>query len=481
MLSRVTVLLLMLLMTSPVLIFWAWLLILPTRVAFLCPEGCWCDPEGNTIDCFNSSLNNIPKISLKNVRELEFRHINLTYLRKDSFLASRMTQLETLRLDNCGIVRVEPEAFNGLIKLVLLSMTGNKMNEIEPRTFENLTNLERLYLINNKIENLELHAFVGLPNLSKIWLNTNKIQYLHPDSFLDALNLFSLHLDKNPMAKIPTDHQLINSQSLRNLHISNCNVSSVSAETFANVSGLETLDLSGNHLADIDVKIFAVLPQLSTFRIALNPLKCDCQLQQAWRWCQNRNITTDTGDKAPECDGPGEVKGMWWDVLKHSQCLQNQISYHGDYKTVRYKYTVADNKFKRYGRFKTHVQTLVYAILFVFGATGNVIILIIIVCNKEMHTVPNMYILNLAISDVMSLIINLPLTQARMMSGKWNYGEFLCKFFAFFRRVSIGLSAYSVALLSIQRYRVTVNPIQIHVHSPVTWRVTAATICGLWI
>jgi hypothetical protein len=151
-----------------------------------------------------------------------------------------------------------------------------------------------------------------------------------------------------------------------------------------------------------------------------------------WRWCQNHSITTGTRDKAPECDSPSEVEGMWWGVLQHSQCLNDNISFHGHYKSVRYKYIDADDKVKKQGRFKTYVQSSVYAVLFTFGATGNAIILIIIVCNKDMRTVPNMYILNLAINDLISLIINLPLSQARIMSGKWQYGEFVCKVFSSF-------------------------------------------------
>jgi hypothetical protein len=287
-------------------------------------------------------------------------------------------------------------------------------------------------------------------------------------------------MENNPMMNIPTVRHFINSPSLRELYISNCNVSSISVETFANVSGLELLDLSGNHLKDIDVNILTVLPQLSTFYIYENPLQCECQLQDVWRWCQNHSITTGTSDKAPECDSPSEVEGMWWGVLQHSQCLHDNISFHGDNGSEYYEYADGDDIYESIYWFIKYVQSPVYAILFTFGATVNVIILIIIVCNKEMHTVPNIYILNLAISDLIFVIINLPLAQADMMSDEWQYGEFLCKFFAFSCSFSLGLSPYSVTLLSIQRYKLTVNPIQIHVHSPVTWRVTAGTICGLW-
>jgi hypothetical protein len=59
--------------------------------------------------------------------------------------------------------------------------------------------------------------------------------------------------------------------------------------------------------------------------------------------------------------------------------------------------------------------------------------------------------------------------------------ELRCNFFPFCHRMSVGLSAYSVAVLSIQRFRITVEPFHFRVSSQPTWRVTVSTICGLWI
>jgi hypothetical protein len=70
---------------------------------------------------------------------------------------------------------------------------------------------------------------------------------------------------------------------------------------------------------------------------------------------------------------------------------------------------------------------------------------------------------------------------ADTVSESWKYGEIMCWFFPFCRRMSVGLSAYSVAVLSIQRYNVIVNPFHILVSSQPTWRGTVATICGVWI
>jgi hypothetical protein len=47
--------------------------------------------------------------------------------------------------------------------------------------------------------------------------------------------------------------------------------------------------------------------------------------------------------------------------------------------------------------------------------------------------------------------------------------------------MSVGLTAYSVAVLSIKRYGVIVNSLRAHVSSQPTWCGTGAIICGVWI
>jgi hypothetical protein len=123
----------------------------------------------------------------------------------------------------------------------------------------------------------------------------------------------------------------------------------------------------------------------------------------------------------------------------------------------------------------------VSAFLFIFGTTGNVIIIIIITCNKDMRTIPNMYILNLAISDTFYLTTFLLETLLFKYLPALPGNEIVCTFYAFWGVMSVGLTAYSVAVLSIQRYRVTVNPLHVHVCSQPTWRGTGTIICGVWI
>ena len=488
--SRLTVLLVSLLLATPVLIFWLWLVIVPARVAELCPEECWCDTAGYYVECVGTSLNAVPLIYLTNVRYLSLERNNITLLHKDCFVS--LSELEILTVFKSELRKIEVGAFNGLTKLRVLSIQRTEVSEIFKGTFENMKSLEYVSLWNNKLQHVDFDVFRELVNATYIGLTGNKLQYVHPDTFVWLPNLKTLYFGFNPDLQIPTDRNFIKSHSLSHLDISHCNVSAVSVETFANVSALKRLDLNGNELRTVDINILRALPNLSTLLLIDNPLQCDCQLQEVWRWCEVRNIDTvyrgvfrlretEYASVVPQCDTPSEVEGMWWWVLEKGQCLEGNIQYHGDYNStsyrdtdiVKYKYE-HDNFFKQY-------QVPVYAVPFTFGTTGNVIILFIIICNKDMRTVPNMYILNLAISDIIYLTALFSEAVANKISRAQLEGDFMCIYLPFFRRMSVGLSAYSIALYSIQRYRVTINPIHIRLSSPPTWLSIVATFCGVWI
>jgi hypothetical protein len=501
--SRLSVVLVSLLLAAPTVVFWLWLVILSTREAIQCPEECRCEAGGIYVHCLDSGLNIIPSILPTNVRILVLDGNSITYFENDSFVSRGLVELEILKADFCQIRTIQFGAFNGLTKLKNLSLWKNEITEIIPGTFEKMSRLEYLDLMDNRIERLELDVFSGLINLQIVYLGFNNLQYIHPHTFVGLPNLQSLYLSNNAELPVPTDRHFINSHSLKQLDISGCYVSSVSFETFANVSVLETLDLNYNNLTTVDINILKTLPKLSTLYLYDNPLQCDCQLQEVWRWCEDHNIRTAYKKTAPECDTPREVEGMWWGVLEKGECLQGKIHYYGDYTNTSYNYTIIEDTGtdkntdvgtpkdmdtdteSEQNAYVSRVLKLyevpIFTVPFMFGTAGNVILIIIITCNKDMRTLPNMYILNVAISDMIYLMVLFFETCANTISDTWLYGGSICSFISFFRRLSIGLSTYSVAVLSIQRYRVMVYPFQVRVSSRSNWRTTCAIICGVWI
>jgi len=491
--SRLTVVLVSLLLATPAAIFWLWLVIFRARVVILCPEDCRCDAGGYYVDCSSSSLKEIPLTLPSDVRTLLLANNSIMFLERNSSVLQGLTGLQNLQADFCQIRTIELGAFNGLTNLAFLSMCGNEISKIMPGTFEKMNRLEYLNLDLNLIERLEVDMFSGLINLKILFLEKNKLQYVHPDTFVGLPNLQSLFLSKNSALQAPNDRHFINSHSLKHLGISGCNVSSVSVETFTNVSALKWLDLSFNNLRSVDIKLLKALPKLSALYLHGNPLHCDCELQEVWRWCQDNNITTVYKRIAPKCETPSKLEGLCWGGFEKDQCLKGNITNHTDYINSSCNYTTIEDtdtlmdtvtELEQNGNtsaFLKQYEAPVYAVPFIFGTTGNVILIIIIICNKDMQTVPNIYILNLAISDLTYLTVHFFEAFAKTIFDTSIDGEFLGMFLPFCHRVSVGLTAYSVAVLSVYRYRITVNPFLVRVPSQPTGYATVVTICGVWI
>ena len=92
-----------------------------------------------------------------------------------------------------------------------------------------------------------------------------------------------------------------------------------------------------------------------------------------------------------------------------------------------------------------------------------------------------MYILNLAVSDVIILTLSFFFVFIYSIPIFWPQEGIMCGFLPFYARMVVGLTTYSIAVFSIQQYRVTVNPLQGLVSSQPKWRSPVATICGVWI
>jgi len=98
------------------------------------------------------------------------------------------------------------------------------------------------------------------------------------------------------------------------------------------------------------------------------------------------------------------------------------------------------------------VQPVVQGIIFLIGFVGNGLMIIIFVRNREIRTATNMMLLNLAIGDMLNLIVNIPAFYTYTVSTRWRFGLHLCIAYRFLRQVGIGVSIYSIVALSVQRF-----------------------------
>ena len=121
-------------------------------------------------------------------------------------------------------------------------------------------------------------------------------------------------------------------------------------------------------------------------------------------------------------------------------------------------------KLKKQQCFKQY-ELPISAVFFIFGTTGNIIIIMLTTCNKTMRTVPNMYFLKLAISDIFYLTVLFSEHCKNANQDMTIIGDSLCAFYTFCYQMSIGLTANSIAVLNIKRYSLTVNPLKVRTSS----------------
>ncbi|KAH8406955.1 hypothetical protein KR222_001261 [Zaprionus bogoriensis] len=126
-----------------------------------------------------------------------------------------------------------------------------------------------------------------------------------------------------------------------------------------------------------------------------------------------------------------------------------------------------------------HLLVAMYTVLIVFGAIGNIMVVIAVVRKPIMRTARNLFILNLAISDLLLCLVTMPLTLMEILSKFWPYGScaILCKMIPMLQALSIFVSTISITAIAFDRYQVIVYPTRDCLQF-----VGAVTIlAGIWI
>ncbi|XP_067433660.1 type-1 angiotensin II receptor [Thunnus thynnus] len=103
---------------------------------------------------------------------------------------------------------------------------------------------------------------------------------------------------------------------------------------------------------------------------------------------------------------------------------------------------------------------IVYSCNFVIGIIGNSMVVAVIYCYMKLKTVANIFVLNLAVSDL-TFLITLPMWATFTATGyHWPFGGFLCKASAGLVIFNLYTSIFFLTALSIDRYLAIVHPVR---------------------
>ena len=127
-------------------------------------------------------------------------------------------------------------------------------------------------------------------------------------------------------------------------------------------------------------------------------------------------------------------------------------------------------------------KTFAYCLIFVVSLIGNSFIAIIVYKTHTLRKPINFFIVNMAMSDLLSPIFLLPRDLSYLYADSWlisgPLGQALCKLAPFLSDVSTGVSVQSLVLIAVDRFGAVIFPL----HSPlISSKLCLFFILATWI
>lgn len=175
-----------------------------------------------------------------------------------------LTNVYHLRLEKRGYTSV-PKEIAKMVNLKSLDLSGNQIRDLGD-SFEKLTNLETLKLNNNHLVSMPLESLSNCKGLKELYVNNNKIRRLE-NTINQFKHLERLDVGNNSISLIAADIVL---NKLKRFKVQNNRIKAY--PVFLNQSlGLVTLNMNANQLTNIDD--VAKLTKLTSLNISDNPIK----------------------------------------------------------------------------------------------------------------------------------------------------------------------------------------------------------------
>nr|CAI5851811.1 unnamed protein product [Callosobruchus analis] len=103
---------------------------------------------------------------------------------------------------------------------------------------------------------------------------------------------------------------------------------------------------------------------------------------------------------------------------------------------------------------------VLYCFLIIVGALGNTLVIVAVIRKPAMRTPRNMFIVNLAVADLLLCTVTMPLTLMEILTKYFPLGNnlFICKLIGILQATSTYVSTISITAIALDRYQVIVYP-----------------------
>lgn len=115
--------------------------------------------------------------------------------------------------------------------------------------------------------------------------------------------------------------------------------------------------------------------------------------------------------------------------------------------------------FSTYDLVLPYILLVCYLLICAAGLGGNGLVIYVVLMFAKMKTVTNMYILNLALSDVLFLTM-LPIMATTALVKHWVFGFAMCKIYFVLYSINLFGGAFNLCVMSADRYLAVCHPIR---------------------
>ena len=125
------------------------------------------------------------------------------------------------------------------------------------------------------------------------------------------------------------------------------------------------------------------------------------------------------------------------------------------------------------------VLIVLYILVIVAGLALNMLICYVVLKEKKLRTIRNMFIVNLAVSDMVMCLFCMPLTLVQLLLKNWALGDSLCHIIPWLQATNVFASTNTITAIALDRYHVIIYPSA--AKQPMKMLRAVSVVVSIWI
>ncbi|KAF8792107.1 putative G-protein coupled receptor 83 like protein [Argiope bruennichi] len=117
-----------------------------------------------------------------------------------------------------------------------------------------------------------------------------------------------------------------------------------------------------------------------------------------------------------------------------------------------------------------------YSLIILISIFGNLLVCNIVARSAKMRSSTYVFIANLALSDFMMTVLNIPFNVARILLNDWPFGSFMCSFVPLVQVTSVYVSTFTMTCIAVDRYRIISKPLEPRLRSAQTIKMLVVVV-----